>query len=190
MEEMTNKAQPKRKPVGARKKLTLIISALVVVIALYFLLPVVFVGFIAHPVKVEGAAMSPTLKNGDRIFITKRLNHLQRGDIVVFYYPEETTKSFIKRIIGLPGEKIDLDSDGNVTINGQSIVENYVQPELNQMSNARWRNVRAEWKQLREDSYFMMGDNRDASNDSRSYGPVSRSLVDGKYLVRYWSSSQ
>ena len=173
-----------------RKTVIIIISVVVTLVVLYFLLPVLFVIFVAQPVKVEGAAMSPTLNNGDRIFISKRVDPLQRGDIVVFYYPKDTTKSFIKRIVGLPGERIGIDSDGKVTINEQVITESYVQPERNRTAKARWNSVLAEWKQLGEDSYFILGDNRDASNDSRSYGPVSRKLIYGKYLMRYWSASQ
>ncbi|HJP95751.1 MAG TPA: signal peptidase I [Candidatus Saccharimonadales bacterium] len=190
MEDGLQASEHRKEQMTQRKKVIIIISVVATLVALYFLLPVLLVVFVAQPVRVEGAAMSPTLNNGDRIFISKRVDPLQRGDIVVFYYPKDTTKSFIKRVVGLPGERIDIDSEGNVMINGQALKESYVQPERNQTAKARWNSVPAEWKQLGEDSYFILGDNRDASNDSRSYGPVSKKLIYGKYLMRYWSSSQ
>ncbi len=179
-----------RKPWSRRKKAIVLISSIALIAALYFLLSILFVVFVAQPIKVEGAAMSPTLNNGDKIFVSKRIGILERGDIVVFYYPEDTTKSFIKRIVGLPGEKIDIDANGNITINGQALQESYLHSEGNRFAVARWNAVRPEWKQLNEESYFMMGDNRDFSNDSRSYGPVSKELIYGKYLMRYWAASQ
>ena len=133
--------------------------------------------------------MSPTLKNGDRVFLWKRFSSLRRGDIVVFYYPEDTSKSFIERIIGLPGETIGLDYDARITINGQTIDEPYLQPQQNQAAIARWRQTRQDFKQIKPDCYFVMGDNRDASNDSRSWGTVPRSLIYGKYLMRYWKAT-
>jgi signal peptidase I len=137
MEEGIQSSGHRRKPMSRRKRVIVIISVVVTLVALYFLLPVLFVIFVAQPLRVEGAAMSPTLNNGDKIFVSKRVDQLQRGDIVVFYYPKDTTKSFIKRIVGLPGERVDVDSDGNVTINGQALKESYIQPEHNQMAKAR-----------------------------------------------------
>jgi len=66
--------------------------------------------------------MTPTLNNGDRIFVSKQLSSLRRGDIVVFWYPGDTSKTFIKRIIGLPGERLDLDEKGAITVNGQALL--------------------------------------------------------------------
>jgi signal peptidase I len=137
-------------------------------------------------VRVEGVAMAPTLNDGDRIFISKQTGNLERGDIVVFYYPKDQTKSFIKRIIGLPGEMIDIDSNGGITINGSALDEGYVPAERSRNMRVKWEMVREEWKQIEEGSYFVMGDNRDASNDSRSYGPVRKELIYGKVVDRYW----
>ena len=181
-------AQATKKSWSRRSKIIGVVSIIVLAIGSYFLLPAVLVVFVAQPLKVEGAAMTPTLNNGDRIFVSKQHGSLRRGDIVVFWYPGDTNKTFIKRIIGLPGERLDLDEKGAITVNGQALVESYLDPKRNEAAKLRWNTVRAEWKELKGDSYFLMGDNRDASNDSRSWGPVSRELIYGKYAYRYWSS--
>jgi signal peptidase I len=139
-----------------------------------------------QPLKVEGAAMSPTLNNGDRIFISKRVGLLQRGDIVVFWFPDDPSKSFIKRLIGLPGETIDMDAFGHITINGEALEEPYLVPERNQMARARWTVVDQRWKIIRPHYYFVMGDNRDMSNDSRSWGLVPEKYIYGKVVSRYY----
>lgn len=162
------------------------------VVGLVLVPPVLYVAamvFVAQPVKVAGTAMSPTLNDGDRIFVWKRFSSLKRGDIVVFLYPQDHTKSFIKRVVGLPGETIEMDADGRITINGRLIEEPYVQPDRNQAALARWRFMSEEFKHVRPDSYFVMGDNRDASNDSRSWGPVPKPLIYGKFMSRYWPLS-
>jgi signal peptidase I len=171
------------KPKSRVKLVVLLIVGLVLVPPILYVAAIVFV---AQPVKVEGAAMSPTLNDGDRIFIWKRFSSLQRGDIVVFLFPEDRSKSFIKRVVGLPGEAIDMDVDGRITINGGLIEEPYVRPDRNQTARARWRSMREDFKHVSSDSYFVMGDNRDASNDSRSWGTVPKSLIYGKFMSRYW----
>src|SRR5436190_24321349 len=91
----------------SRVKLVLVLVAAIILIP-----PIICVGivvFFARPVRIAGQTMSPILKNGDRILLWKRFSSLERGDIVVFYYPGDTSKSFIKRIVGLPGEKIGVD---------------------------------------------------------------------------------
>ena len=159
-------------------------------VAVYFLLPVLTVVFVAQPVRVAGNAMAPTLKNGDRILVSKQLGSLERGDIVVFYHPEDPTRSLIERIIGLPGDTIDSDLEGHVTINSQTLKEDYLNPSLNKAARSRWDRVRAEWKEIKPGYYFLMGDNRDASNDSRSWGLVPFNLIYGKYVFRYWASAE
>nr|AIA16604.1 Methyltransferase domain protein [uncultured bacterium] len=181
--------QPQKAAWSTRKRVFVIISVVVGLVVLYFGGSILLVVFVAQPVRVQGMAMAPTLNDGDKIFVRKQFDTLQRGDIVIFYYPADTTKSFIKRIIGLPGEKIGVDSEGNVTINGQIIREDYIVAERNQNARERWGRVQRDWKEIKEGYYFMMGDNRDASNDSRSWGLVSKDLIYGKYWVRYGSSN-
>jgi signal peptidase I len=150
---------------------------------------VLIVVFVVQPVKVEGTSMQPRLENEERIFVNKfkyNFEPVQRGEIVVFWYPEDPSKSFIKRVIGLPGESIDMDPTGHITINGNPIDESYLAPERNQAARARWNQVRPEWKYVKPHYYFVMGDNRDASNDSRSWGLVPEKYIYGKAMFRYW----
>ena len=150
---------------------------------------VLIVVFVAQPVKVEGTSMQPRLENDERIFVNKfkyNFKEIARGEIVVFWYPEDPTKSFIKRVIGLPGELIDMDASGRITINGHPHDEPYLAPERNQMARARWNNVRNDFKYVKPHYYFVMGDNRDASNDSRSWGLVPEKYIYGKAMFRYW----
>ena len=177
---------PSVKPKSRVKLIVLAITALVLVPPIIYLGVIVF---FVQPVKVEGSAMSPTLNHGDRIFIWKRFSALKRGDIVVFLFPENQSKSFIMRVVGLPGEKIYLDAERRITINGRPIEEPYVIPERNQAMQARWRLVREELKHINPDCYFVMGDNRDGSNDSRFWGTVPRALIYGKCMSRYWSAN-
>ncbi len=150
---------------------------------------VLIVVFVVQPVKVEGTSMQPRLENEERIFVNKfkyNFEPIQRGDIIVFWFPDDPSKSFIKRIIGLPGERIDMDTLGRVTINGVALDESYLAPERNQMARNRWASVREDWKNIKQHYYFVMGDNRDMSNDSRSWGLVPEKYIYGKAMFRYW----
>lgn len=150
---------------------------------------VLIVVFVVQPVKVEGTSMQPRLENDERIFVNKfdyAFWNIERFDIVVFWYPEDPTKSFIKRVIGLPGESIDMDALGHITINGRVVDEPYLAPERNQAARARWNQVRSDFKYVKPHYYFVMGDNRDASNDSRSWGLVPEKYIYGKAMFRYW----
>lgn len=134
-----------------------------------------------QPVKVEGIAMRPALNDGDLIIIDRSADKLARGDIVIFLYPEDPVKSYIKRIIGMPNETVEI-RNGKVFINGQLIVEPYIDPTLDraQRSMAETR--------LAGDSYFVMGDNRDNSSDSRIWGPLQRKFIYGKYVRKYFEA--
>ena len=181
-----HKAEYDVAPLKPKSRVKLVVLLVVGLALVPPILYVAFIIFVAQPVKVEGAAMSPTLNDGDRIFIWKRFSSLKRGDILVFHYPLDPSKSFIKRVVGLPGEAIDMDLDGRITINGRLIDEPYVPPDRNRLARALWRSMREEFKHVSPDSYFVMGDNRDASNDSRSWGTVPKSLIYGKFMSRYW----
>ena len=144
---------------------------------------VLIVVFIVQPVKVEGTSMLPRLENDERIFVNKfvyNFDPIERGDIVVFWFPDEPSKSFIKRVIGLPGERISMDARGQLYINGREVDEPYLSPERN-------RNPRSiPDTYIKPHYYFVMGDNRDASNDSRSWGLVPEKYIYGKAMFRYW----
>ena len=154
---------------------------------------VLIVVFVVQPVKVEGTSMQPRLENDERIFVNKfeyNFTSIKRGDIIVFWFPDDPTKSFIKRVIGLPDDSIDMDAAGHITINGQSMEEPYLAPERNQAARSRWNQgpFTSAGHQVRVKAhyYFVMGDNRDASNDSRSWGLVPEKYIYGKAMFRYW----
>ena len=144
---------------------------------------VLIVVFVVQPVKVEGTSMLPRLEDSERIFVNKfvyNFKDINRGDIVVFWFPNDPSKSFIKRVIGLPGETIRMDQRGQLFINGRAMDEPFLAPEKNmnpQVINDTY---------VKPHYYFVMGDNRDASNDSRSWGLVPEKYIYGKAMFRYW----
>jgi signal peptidase I len=148
---------------------------------LSLLLAFIFVIFLYQPVQVEGTSMLPRLSNHERIFINKfvyRFEPIRRGDIVVFHYPLDVSKSYIKRVIGLPGDEVSI-RDGHVYINGQSLTEPYVPPSY--LDHESYPPV-----VLEPEHYFVLGDHRDSSNDSRVWGPVASKYIYGKAVFVYW----
>jgi signal peptidase I len=141
--------------------------------------------FLYQPVRVEGTSMLPELEDQDRLFINKmayRVGDIHRGDVVVFQYPRDHEKSYIKRVIALPGDDLRIDH-GEVYVNGNRIEESYVprrfaddrsQPEMT----------------VPVHEYFVMGDHRSISSDSRDFGPVERELIYGKAAFVYWPMDQ
>jgi signal peptidase I len=144
-------------------------------------LALIIIVFLYQPVKVEGTSMAPLLSDQERIFINKfvyRFEPIQRGDVVVFWYPLDGSKSFIKRIVGLPGEMVEI-RQGRVYANGKVVPEPYVPPQYEDFSD--FGPVR-----VPRDSYFVMGDHRISSNDSRVFGPVARRYIYGRAVFAYW----
>ncbi len=144
-------------------------------------LAIVVMIFLYQPVKVEGTSMNPLLSDQERIFINKfvyRFEPIERGDVVVFWYPLDRSKSFIKRVVGLPGETIEI-RDGHLYINGDELADQYVPAGYIDSSNYGPRKIPP-------GDYFVMGDHRDSSNDSRVFGPVPRSFIYGKAVFAYW----
>lgn len=143
--------------------------------------------FVVQPVKVEGTSMLPRLHDGERIFVNKLIYYgwpaLDRGDIVVFWYPEDPSKSYIKRVIGLPGETVEIRG-GRLYIDGSELEEDYLDRQLNL---ARFNQQPVF---VKNHYYFVMGDNRDNSSDSRYWGLVPEKYIYGKALVRYWPLSR
>lgn len=141
--------------------------------------------FLYQPVRVEGTSMLPRLEDQDRLFINKfayQFEKIQRGDVVVFYYPHDHTKSYIKRVIALPGDRLAVDH-GTVFVNGVQQREPYV-PE-------RYQDDRSLPEQIiPPNEYFVMGDHRSISSDSRDFGPVPRELVYGRAAFVYWPMDQ
>jgi signal peptidase I len=142
---------------------------------------VLIITFLYQPVRVEGTSMLPRLEDRDRLFINKFVYHIQainRGDVVVFRYPEDEEKSYIKRVIGLPGDRLHI-IQGQVYINGNPINEPYVPDEYR--DDHSYSEIT-----IPPDHYFMMGDHRSISQDSRVFGPVARELIYGKAAFVYW----
>lgn len=138
--------------------------------------------FLYQPVKVEGGSMMPSLTNKERIFVNKfvyRLEPIERGDIVVFRYPRDPSLSFIKRVIGVPGDHIRID-DGQVYVNGKVLEEDYLFPAFVDHDQSFPEVV------LSPHRYFVMGDHRNMSDDSRDFGALDQSYIYGKASFVYW----
>lgn len=142
---------------------------------------ILIITFLYQPVRVEGTSMLPRLVDSDRLFINKfvyRFEAIERNDVVVFRYPRDPEKSYIKRVIAVPGDHLRIDH-GTVVLNGKRLAEPYVPEEF--------RDTRSMPEQvIPEGEYFMMGDHRSISSDSREFGPVARALVYGKAEFVYW----
>ena len=151
------------------------------------LISILIILFLFRPVKVEGTSMMPSLFDQERLFINQfsykfGLGHITRGDTVVFLFPEDPSKSYIKRVIGLPGDTVSVD-DGNVIVNGRKLVENYVPSE--------YRDDRSYSQTvIPPDDYFVLGDHRSSSNDSRAWGFVPRKYIYGKAVFVFWPLSR
>jgi len=142
---------------------------------------VLIITFLYQPVRVEGTSMLPRLEDDDRLFINKfvyRFSAIERGDVVVFRYPRDPENSYIKRVIALPGDRLSI-KQGTVWLNGKPLAEPYVPGQYHD-------NISRPEIVIPEDSYFMMGDHRSISSDSRDFGPVDRSLIYGKAVFVYW----
>ncbi len=159
----------------------------IVIISLIIVIP--FRAYIAQPFLVSGPSMDDTFANGEYLIVdelTYRFHGPQRGDVVIFKYPLDTKKYFIKRIIGLPGETVEIkndivticQSDCQTDINKFSLVEPYI--KLDKLNPPRPNNVVT----LRNDEYFVLGDNRPVSSDSRIWGPVKKELITGRPFLR------
>jgi signal peptidase I len=148
----------------------------VIIIALIISLPIRF--FIAEPFVVQGASMDPTFSTGQFLIVdrlTYRLENPERGDVIVFEYPNNPNIYYIKRIIGLPGEHITIKG-GKVSVNGTQLDEPYIDPAHASQDS--------EDKTLGDTEYFVMGDNRAQSSDSRIWGPLDKHFIVGRPFIR------
>lgn len=142
--------------------------------------------FVIQPVYVKGTSMLPRLREGERLFVNRfiyNFSKIERGDIVVFYYPRNPQESFIKRVIGVPGDEITL-AGGKLYINGKLVPEGYLSSDYTTIVSPPRTWV------VEPHHYFVMGDNRDASNDSRNWGLVPEMYIYGKAVYRYWPVSE
>jgi len=141
--------------------------------------------FLYQPVRVEGTSMLPRLQDQDRLFINKfayRFESIQRGDVVVFLYPGDHTKSYIKRVIALPGDTLRIEH-GAVYVNDRPIREPYVPNRFHDERSEPERIIPA-------GDFWVMGDHRNISSDSRDFGPIPRALIYGKAAFVYWPMDQ
>ncbi len=156
----------------------------VICISLAIIVPIRY--FLIQPFYVKGASMEPSFYDHEYLIIneiTYRLNNPQRGDIVVFRYPKDPSQYFIKRVVGLPGEKVEI-TDGMVFVsdslgNKKMLDESgYLDSESKTIGEKSWI--------LGDNEYYVLGDNRENSSDSRVFGPVRRDLIVGKVWFRGW----
>jgi signal peptidase I len=140
--------------------------------------------FFYQPVQVEGTSMLPELKDHERIAVSRFAYHfesIQRGDIIVFHYPLDPAESFVKRVIGLPGDWVSIKG-GQVFVNGKRLTEPYIQPAY--FDRETYAPVH-----VPPDHYYVLGDRRNFSNDSRDWGTVPRKYIYGKAVFAYWPLS-
>lgn len=167
------------------------VAALIGDLAVAFFVAMFIILFLYQPVRVEGTSMLPVLEDQDRLFINKfaysRIGSLigqdiHRSDVVVFQYPHDPTKSYIKRVIGLPGDQLRIDH-GTVWLNGKALKESYVPAKYDDDRSLPEMVVPP-------NEYFVMGDHRSISSDSRDFGPVARDLIYGRAAFVYWPVDQ
>lgn len=142
--------------------------------------------FVAQPHKVSGKSMFPTFEDGDYILtdkITYRLNTPKRGDVVVLKNPRDKSQDFIKRVIVLPEETVKVEG-GSIYIDNQKLIEPYISEEVKTDAG----NFLTEGLEVKAgpNQYFVMGDNRPHSSDSREWGPITKEEIVGKAFFRYW----
>ena len=152
-------------------------------LGLSLLIAAVVILFIYQPVQVEGTSMMPALADQERVFISKLayrlgIERIEHGDTVVFWFPGDPTKSYIKRVIGVPGDRVRIE-EGVVFVNGRRIEEKYVPADYRDRQSTPETTVTP-------DAYFVLGDHRSSSNDSRNWGLVPRASIYGKAVFVYW----
>jgi signal peptidase I len=139
------------------------------------------IAFVAQAFRVQGTSMEPLLLDGERIVVNKfiyRFQAIERGDVVVFWYPRDPSVSFIKRVVGLPGDLIEIRS-GQVFVNGLAAPERYLPASFRDADSYPPTEVRKGY-------YFVLGDHRRSSNDSRSWGEVPEKYIYGRAVFRFW----
>ena len=183
-DEQAAGAAPREKS-AASSLLREVAEVVVLAVILYF-----GISFAVQAVHVEGLSMYATLDDNDYLIANKidyRLHPPQRGDIIILRPPTNNSTDFIKRIVGLPGERVLIRS-GVVYINGHKLDEPYL-PEA-WVNEVNWPDNNSNGQWLGPDEYFVMGDNRNRSQDSRFFGPISRDRIDGKAWFRIWPLGQ
>jgi signal peptidase I len=141
--------------------------------------------FVAQAFRVQGTSMLPLLHDGERIVVNKfvyRFHPIERSDVVVFWYPRDPSVSFIKRVVGLPGDVIELRK-GVLYVNGLRVDESYLQEPFRDDESYPAHEIAKGY-------YFVLGDHRNSSNDSRTWGEVPEKYIYGKAVFRFWPFAQ
>jgi signal peptidase I len=149
-----------------------------IIVALLIVVPIR--AWVAQPFIVQGNSMLPNFHSGEYLIIDEFSYHFrepERGEVVVFRYPRQPSQFFIKRVIGLPGDMIEI-RDGSVYLNGQIFSETYLSDEFATTPNSTYT--------LGVDEYFVLGDNRQASSDSRVWGSLKEHFIVGRTFLRLW----
>jgi signal peptidase I len=174
-------AEADKHPIAARRRLLragweFVHDLSVAVLFCFFL-----IGFVAQAFRVQGTSMEPQLLDGERIVVNKfvyRFRAIERGDVVVFWYPKEPSVSFVKRVVALPGDVVELRA-GQLVVNGLEVSESYLPASFKDNDNLAPAVVRKGY-------YFVLGDHRRSSNDSRSWGEVPEKYIYGRAVFRFW----
>jgi len=141
--------------------------------------------FVAQAFRVQGPSMMPVLEDGERIVVNKliyRFWHIHRGDVVVFWYPHDPSVSYIKRVVALPGDLVEL-RQGQLFVNDKLVAEPYLKREFMDDSTVPPMRVKSGF-------YYVLGDHRNMSNDSRAWGEVPEKYIYGKAFFRFWPLSK
>ena len=158
----------------------------VVAISAAIIIPVRY--YLIQPFYVKGASMEPNFHDSEYLIIDEisyRFNKPNRGQVIVFRYPKNPQEFFIKRVIGLPGEEIQIE-DGEIKVYNDTYPSGLILSEEYLGSELETFNTDTEKIKINENEYYVLGDNRDASKDSRSFGPVNKDYIIGKVLLRGW----
>jgi signal peptidase I len=158
----------------------------IVVISLVIIIPIRY--FLIQPFYVKGASMEPNFFDHEYLIIDEisyRFNPPKRGDIIVFRYPRNPQEYFIKRIIGLPGEKVQF-KDGEVYVFNKQHPDGYILKEAYLPVGTKTYNTSDDMITMSDNEFFVMGDNRNSSKDSRTFGPVDKSFLTGRVMLRGW----
>ena len=170
---VTESVAPEKPRQGFKRFVFDLLETLLLSLLLFFA-----INTISARIRVDGSSMVPTLHSGESMIVNKlayKLGSPQFGDVVVFHFPGNPEQEYIKRIIGLPGDRVDI-REGMVSVNGQALNEPYI---------AAPPQYTGEWV-VPDDQVFVLGDNRNQSSDSHSWGFVPHDLVVGRALVIYW----
>lgn len=165
--------EPSSKRIGLVKLFVDLIETILLAVLLF-----IAINAISARIRVDGFSMAPTLQSHQYVLVNRlayKMGIPQTGDVIVFHYPRDPQQEYIKRVIGLPGDRVQI-ANGEVMVNGQLIEEPYI---------AAAPLYQTEWS-VPESSLFVLGDNRNNSSDSHNWGPVPIDYVVGKAILVYW----